>query len=115
MKAYLNMHLLVPRSKSSAKVKVKYKDYISQKRPFRKHILFQGIDYPFTLQILILTHQQQTAFEKIVGKEEIARHKQFLLFPQCFLLNQIIVSPFVHIFVIISLFAAELEEPEIAL
>ena len=32
MKAYLiNMHLLVPRSRSSAKVKVKYKGYTSQK------------------------------------------------------------------------------------
>ena len=32
MKAYLiNMHLLVPRSRSYAKVKVKYKGYISQK------------------------------------------------------------------------------------
>ena len=32
MKAYLiNMHLLVPRSRSSAKVKVNYKGYISQK------------------------------------------------------------------------------------
>ena len=32
MKAYLiNMHLLVPRSRSSAKVKVGYKGYISQK------------------------------------------------------------------------------------
>ena len=32
MKAYLiNMHLLVPRSRSAAKVKVKYKGYISQK------------------------------------------------------------------------------------
>ena len=58
-------------------------------------------------------HQQQTAFENIVGKEEIARDEQFLLFPQCFLLNQITVSPFVHIFDIISLFAAELEEPKL--
>ena len=60
-------------------------------------------------------HQQQTAFENIVGKEEIARDKQFLLFPQFFPLNQFIVdlSPFVHIFEIISLFAAELEEPKI--
>ena len=47
MKAYLiKMHLLVPRSKSSGKVKVKYKDYISQKVAvsgafmFHKHILF---------------------------------------------------------------------------
>ena len=60
-------------------------------------------------------HQQQTAFENIVGKEEIARNKQFLLFPQCFLLNQIIVSPFVLIFDIISLFAARFEEPEIGM
>ena len=52
--------------------------------------------------ILILTHQQQTVLENIEGKGEIARNEQFLLFPQCFLLNQIIVSPFVHIFDIIS-------------
>ena len=56
--------------------------------------------------------RQQTAFGKIVGKGEIARNKRF---PQCFLLNQIIVSPFVHIFDIISLFAAELEEPSIGM
>ena len=37
-----------------------------------------------------LTHQQQTAFENIVGKGEIACNKQFLLFPQYFLLHQII-------------------------
>ena len=58
-------------------------------------------------------HQQQTALENIEGKGEIARNKQFLLFPQCFPLNQIIVSPFVYIFHIISLFAAEFEEPKI--
>ena len=63
--------------------------------------------------MLILTHKKQIAFENIVGKEEIARNKQFLLFPQCFLLNQKIGSPFVNTFDIISLFAAELEEPEI--
>ena len=50
-----------------------------------------------------------------MGKEEIARNEQFLLFPQCFLLNQEIVSPFVNIFDIISLFAAELEEPIIGI
>ena len=58
-------------------------------------------------------HQQQTAFENIVGNGEIARNEQFLLFQQYFLLNQIIVSPSVHIFDIIPLFAAELEEPKI--
>ena len=56
----------------------------------------------------IKEHQEQTAFENIVGKEEIARKEQFLLFPLCFLLlNQIIVSPFVHIFDIIFSFAAK--------
>ena len=58
-------------------------------------------------------HQQQTAFENIVGKEKIAHSKQFLLFPQCFLLGQKMVSPFVNIFDIISLCATELQEPKI--
>ena len=70
---------------------------------------------PVTPYILILTHQQQTAFENIVGKEEIARYEQFLLFPQCFLLNQKTVYPFVNNFDIISLFADELEEPKIGM
>ena len=39
-------------------------------------------------------HQPQTAFENIVEKEEIARCEQFLVFPQCFLLNQIILLKF---------------------
>ena len=60
-------------------------------------------------------HQQQTAFESIVGKEEIAHNEQFLLFSQCFLLNQTIVSPFINIFDIISLFAAECEESKIGI
>ena len=50
-------------------------------------------------------------FRKHYGK----RNEQFLLFPQCFLLNQITVSRFVHIFDIISLFAAELEKPKIGI
>ena len=53
-------------------------------------------------------------FENIVGKGEIARNKQFFLFPLYFQLIQISVSPFVHIFDIISLFAAELEELQLA-
>ena len=60
-------------------------------------------------------YQQQKAFENIVGNGEIARSEQFLLFPQCFQRNQITVSPFVHIFDIISLFAPESEEPKIGL
>ena len=59
--------------------------------------------------------QQQTAFENIVGKGEIAHNEQFLLYLQCFLLNQIIASPFVHIFDYVSFFAAELEEPKIGI
>ena len=50
-----------------------------------------------------------------MGKREIVRNEQFLFFPQCFLLNQIIVSPFVHIFEIIYLFAAEFEEPKVGI
>ena len=60
-------------------------------------------------------HQQQTAFENIVGKGEIAHNEQFLLFPQCFQLNQIIVYPFVHFFDIISFFAAESKKPKIGI
>ena len=47
MKAYLiDTHLLLPRSRSSAKVKVKYQGHVTQKMGvsgalvFRKHILF---------------------------------------------------------------------------
>ena len=50
-----------------------------------------------------------------MGKEEIARYEQFLLFPQCFLLYQKTVSRFVNFFDIVSLFAAELEEPKIGI
>ena len=60
-------------------------------------------------------HQHQRAFENIVGKGEIAHNEQFLFFQQCFLLNQTIVSPFFHIFDIISLFAAELKDPKIGI
>ena len=62
-----------------------------------------------------LTHQLQMTFEKIVGKEEFAHNEQFLLFPQHFLLNQKIISSFVNIYDIISLFAAELGEPKIGI
>ena len=69
-------------------------------------------DLCFTLYT-IDTHRQ--FFENIVGKGEIAHNEQFLLFPQCFFLNQITISPFVNIFDIICLFAAELEEPNIGI
>ena len=60
-------------------------------------------------------HQQQTAFENILGKEEIAHNEQFLLFPQGLQLNQVTVFPFINTFEIISLFAAELEKPKIGI
>ena len=60
-------------------------------------------------------HQQQTASENIVGKEEIAHNEHFLLVPHFFLLKQKIVSLFVNIYDIISLIAAELEEPTIGM
>ena len=41
-------------------------------------------------------HQQQTAFENIDGKGEIACNEQFLLFTKCFLLIHIIVSSFLR-------------------
>ena len=50
-----------------------------------------------------------------MGKEEIAHNEQFLLFPQCFLFNQINVTPFVHMFDLISIFATEFEEPKIGI
>ena len=58
--------------------------------------------------------QQQTALENIVGKGEIAHNEQFLLLPQCFLLNQIIVSALVHSFDTTSLFDAEMENLKLA-
>ena len=60
-------------------------------------------------------HPKETAFENVVGKGKIVRNEQFLLYPQCFLLSDMIVLSFVHIFDIISLFAAELEEPKICI
>ena len=59
--------------------------------------------------------QQQTALENIVGKGEIAHNEQFLPFPHCFIINQIIVSLFVHTFDVISLFAGECEKPKIGI
>ena len=73
----------------------------------RKQLTLYSIDTHF--------NASTTAFENIVGKEEIARNKQILLFPQCFLLNQKIVSPLVNIYDILSLFAAESEEPKISM
>ena len=63
--------------------------------------------------ILIFTHQRQLL--KTFWEGEIAHNKQFLPFLQFFLLNRIIVSPFVHIFDIISVFPAEFEKPKLGM
>ena len=56
------------------------------------------------------------SFFKHCGKEEISRNEQFLLFQQCFLLSQKILSPFNNIYDIIIIFiAAGLEESEIGI
>ena len=44
-----------------------------------------GKGQPFPKQALVFTCLQYNSFENIVGKREIARNKQFLLFPQCVL------------------------------
>ena len=55
MKAYLiNMHLLVLRSRSSAKVKVKYKGYILKKLPFRGYSCFTNTSCFFCKMTLVL-------------------------------------------------------------
>ena len=63
---------------------------------------------------ILLTHQQQTAFEIIVGKGEIARKRAISPFPAMFSTqadNCIPICPyFCH-----HLFAAELEEPKIGI
>ena len=48
-------------------------------------------------------------------KKKLLVTSNFFFFPQCFLLNQKIVSPFINIFDIISLFAAEMEEPKLGI
>ena len=75
MKAYIiNMHLLVPRSRSSAKVKVKYIGYISPKMAvsgafvFHKHILFFACYMLCITRSLVLKTSRMEAFENIVEK-----------------------------------------------
>ena len=50
---------------------------------------------PFPKQALVFTCLQYKSFENTVGKGEIARNEQFLLFPQCFLP---VCSTFCHIY-----------------
>ena len=62
------------------------------------------------------TSTRSCFWKKNVGKGEIASNEQFLLFPQCCLLKQIIVSTFVHIYPSYLYFSAdELEESKIGI
>ena len=58
-------------------------------------------------------------FKQIPKYQPVERYRTIMallfLFPQCFLLDQVIENPFVHILDIISLFAIELEEPKIGI
>ena len=54
---------------------------LSEKLTFFMRLTFN----PFSKQALVFTCLQYKSFENTVGKGEIARNEQFLLFPQCFL------------------------------
>ena len=63
------------------------------KNNLRCYVAFQGktikqkivkASSPFPEQALVFTCLQQKSFENTVGKGEIARNEQFLLFPQRF-------------------------------
>ena len=55
---------------------------------------------PFPKQALDFMCLHYKSFENTVGKEEIARNEQFLLFPQCFLPVWRTFCHFHHIFVV---------------
>ena len=107
MKAHLtDTHLLLPRSRSSAKVKVKYQGHVSQKMflgalVFHKHILFYTVkSYIFDYSNTFLESSKFKRFvegkskmaqmmeiacrkiENIVEKEENAGLLKCILFPQ---------------------------------
>ena len=88
-------------------------------RTYKNLLCVVPILFQFSLTLYsIYTHFDTStteSFWKHCWKGEIARNEKFLLFPQCFLLNQIIVSQFVHIFDMLSLFATEFEEPKIGI
>ena len=85
MKAYLiNMHLLVPSSRSSAKVKVKYKSNISQKMAvsgafvFHKHIFFFCRLHVLTIWTGLKSHCLLTFPKLHISDSERACRQQFL-------------------------------------
>ena len=79
----------------------------------RKKIEGKDENAGYSIELEQINPSQTTNF-RLFQTESICR-RQFQNFSQCFLINQIIIYPFVHIFDIISLLAAELEEPKIGL
>ena len=74
MRAHLiDKHLLVPRSRSSAKVKVKYQGHVSQKMGVSGALVF----HKYILFVFDMV-------ENIVGKGENARFQHFVYFPLYF-------------------------------
>ena len=92
-------------------------------KPHLKHCQENAVnlDKPYLMTFGITLYSIDThfntsktdSFEKIVGKKEIAHKEQFLLFPQSFSIQSGNCIFNVLIFDIISLFAAELEQPKI--
>ena len=85
--------------------------------------LMESVKLQIVQKQLLILYSIDTHFDKsseqllktFLKTKKLLVNKQFLLFPQCFLLNQIIVSLFVYTYDIISLFATELEEPKIGI
>ena len=73
-----------------------------------------SIDTHFDASALILTHQQQL-LKTLWEREKLLVMSNFSFFHNVFNSYRIIVYPFVHVFDIISFFAAELEEPKIGI
>ena len=91
---YLTEHNLICivrkcRSRSDCRTANVYSDLrsilsdISRDNP-RKIKQLSTVHYTFPKQALVFTCLQYKSFENTVGKGEIDRNKQFLLFPQCF-------------------------------
>ena len=99
-------------SRSSVKVKVKSQGHIFQKIAVAIHF-----SQSYLVWIPVCIHFRFPTEEMVPGKAKSCKSCNYCpLNPLPHKPNfQIVVSPFVHIFDILSLFAAELEEPKIGI
>ena len=112
MKAHLiDTHFLVPRSRSSAKVKVKYQGNVSQKMGVlgalvvHKHILFSNGFIPTedstsfnpfpNKPLFVCVCSTRLSLENTVGKRENAHNRQYVLFRQYVLRLWRTLPPFI--------------------